>query len=102
MEASAPEDVPLDFTTPPEVVQAIAEGERLLFGHLVNPAFATQISRIDAPPHQRIAVYDHMLRQTRRRFLLAHDTGAVTPVRSIAPAGAAQSLTNCKDLLTAT
>ncbi len=102
MEASAPEDVPLDFTTPPQVVQAIAEGERLLFGHRVNPAFATQISRIDPLPHQRIAVYDHMLRQSRLRFLLADDTGAVASVLSIAPAGAAQHLTICKDLLTPT
>lgn len=53
IEAFAPEDVLLDFTTPPEVVQAIAEGERLLFGHLANPAFVTQFSRIDPLPHHQ-------------------------------------------------
>ena len=39
----------------------MVEGERLSYGHLYNPAFATEISQIDPLPHQRIAVYDHML-----------------------------------------
>lgn len=65
-----------DFTTAPEVVRIIAEAHRLTYGHLFNPAFATEISRIDPLPHQRIAVYDHMLKQTRLRFLLADDAGA--------------------------
>jgi superfamily II DNA or RNA helicase len=66
----------LDFTADPSAVQALAEGERLSFGHLSNPAFATEISQIDPLPHQRIAVYDHMLKQDRLRFLLADDAGA--------------------------
>ncbi|MBF0191607.1 MAG: DUF3883 domain-containing protein [Magnetococcales bacterium] len=66
----------MDFTANPAVVRTLAEGERLSFGHLANPAFATEISSIDPLPHQRIAVYDHMLRQTRLRFLLADDAGA--------------------------
>lgn len=66
----------LDFTADPAAVQAVAEGERLSFGHLSNPAFATEISQIDPLPHQRIAVYDHMLKQDRLRFLLADDAGA--------------------------
>jgi len=66
----------LDFTAPPEIVKVLAEGERLSFGHLANPTFATEISRIDPLPHQRIAVYDHMLTQPRLRFLLADDAGA--------------------------
>ena len=66
----------LDFTTPPEIVRVVAEGERLSFGHLFNPAFAAEISQIDPLPHQRIAVYDHMLRQPHLRFLLADDAGA--------------------------
>jgi superfamily II DNA or RNA helicase/DNA-binding XRE family transcriptional regulator len=66
----------LDFTADPAAVLAIAEGERLSFGHLTNPAFATEISQIDPLPHQRIAVYDHMLKQERLRFLLADDAGA--------------------------
>src|SRR3990172_7272153 len=66
----------LDFTAGSEVVRALVEGERLSFGHLANPRFATEISSIDPLPHQRIAVYDHMLKQTRLRFLLADDAGA--------------------------
>ena len=66
----------LHFTQRPEIVQAVAEAERLSFGHLANPAFATEVASIDPLPHQRIAVYDHMLNQTRLRFLLADDAGA--------------------------
>lgn len=43
-----------DFTTAPEVVRIVAEAHRLTYGHLFNPAFATEISRIDPLPHQRI------------------------------------------------
>jgi SNF2 family DNA or RNA helicase len=46
------------------------------YGHLFNPAFATEISMIDPLPHQRIAVYDYMLPQTRLRFLLGDEPGA--------------------------
>lgn len=73
---SQPSPPTLDFTSDPAAVRAIAEGERLSFGHLANPAFATEISQIDPLPHQRIAVYDHMLKQERLRFLLADDAGA--------------------------
>jgi len=66
----------LDFTAKPEVVRVLVEGERLSFGHLANPTFATEISSIDPLPHQRIAVYDRMLQHARLRFLLADDAGA--------------------------
>ncbi|MFL5704243.1 MAG: helix-turn-helix domain-containing protein [Ktedonobacteraceae bacterium] len=66
----------LDFTARPDVVRAVVEGERLTYGHLFNPAFATEISLIEPLPHQRIAVYEHMLKQSRLRFLLADDAGA--------------------------
>ena len=65
-----------DFTARPDAVKAIVEAERLAFAHTVNPAFATEVSRIDPLPHQRIAVYDVMLKQPRLRFLLADDAGA--------------------------
>jgi DNA-binding XRE family transcriptional regulator len=56
--APAPESRPLlDFTADPGAVLAIAEAERLTFGHMANPAFATEISQIDPLPHQRIAVF---------------------------------------------
>jgi len=71
-EESAPA---IDFSTNPEVVRAVTEGFRLGYGHLFNPAFATEISLIDPLPHQRIAVYDHMLPQPRLHFLLADEPG---------------------------
>ncbi len=70
-----PEPV-LDFTASPHAIKVLAEGERLSFGHLMNPTFATEISSIDPLPHQRIAVYEHMLLQSPLRFLLADDAGA--------------------------
>ena len=66
----------LDFLADPEKVQTFVEGERLGYGHLFNPVFATETSLIDPLPHQRIAVYEHMLPQSRLRFLLADDAGA--------------------------
>lgn len=66
----------LDFTAKPDVVRSLVEGERLSFGHMANPAFATEIASIDPLPHQRIAVYDYMIKQARLRFLLADDAGA--------------------------
>jgi SNF2 family DNA or RNA helicase len=76
-ETTPPMEPPLlHFTADPAAVRALAEGERLSFGHLANPVFATEISQIDPLPHQRIAVYDHMLKQQRLRYLLADDAGA--------------------------
>src|SRR6266496_1577314 len=72
----------LDFSTSAEVVRVVVEGERLGAGHLFNPAFATETALIDPLPHQRIAVYDHMLGQTRLRFLLADDAGAGKTIMS--------------------
>ena len=73
---AGPANTPLDFISDPEYVRLVAEAERLSFGHLSNPAFATEISLVDPLPHQRIAVYEHMLVQPRLRFLLADDAGA--------------------------
>jgi superfamily II DNA or RNA helicase len=72
----------LDFSANPEIVRAVAEAERLSYGYIFNPAFATEISRIDPLPHQRIAVYQHMLPQPRLRFLLADDAGAGKTIMS--------------------
>jgi superfamily II DNA or RNA helicase len=75
--APAPETPPeITFSADAETVRTVVEGERLTYGYLFNPAFATEISLIDPLPHQRIAVYDHLLRQSRLRFLLADDAGA--------------------------
>ena len=66
----------LDFSASPGVVSVIAEAHRLAYGHLFNPAFASETSLIDPLPHQRLAVYEHMLQQSPLRFLLADDAGA--------------------------
>jgi len=66
----------IDFSSNPETVRVVTEGIRLTYGHLFNPAFATETSLIDPLPHQRIAVYEHMLKQSRLRYLLADDAGA--------------------------
>src|SRR6266705_4757354 len=66
----------IDFTADPDVVRVVVEGKRLIYGHLFNPTFATEISLIEPLPHQRLAVYDQMLHQSRLRFLLADDAGA--------------------------
>ena len=66
----------MDFSASPDVVSAIAEAHRLAYGHLFNPTFASETSLIDPLPHQRLAVYEHMLQQSPLRFLLADDAGA--------------------------
>ena len=65
-----------DFAADPEAVAAVAEAWRLSYGHMANPAFATETSLIDPLPHQRIAVYERMLERSPLRFLLADDAGA--------------------------
>src|SRR2546422_3930704 len=62
-----------DFLGAPGRVRLIAEVERLSYGHIASPTFATETSRIEPLPHQRIAVYVHILTQPRLRFLLADD-----------------------------
>ena len=64
------------FRADSETVRLLAESYRLQHAYLFNPVFATETSLIDALPHQLIAVYDHMLKQPRLRFLLADDAGA--------------------------
>jgi len=80
--AAPPAGLPMDFTSPAEVVRSLVEGERLSFGHMFNPVFATEISQIDPLPHQRLAVYDHMLKESPLRFLLADDAGAGKTIMS--------------------
>lgn len=78
-----PDEAPqIDFGSYPEAVRAVVEAERFSFGHLFNPAFATEVSLVDPLPHQRIAVYQHMLPQWRLRFLLADDAGAGKTIMS--------------------
>jgi len=52
------------------------EAQRLALAYEYDPYFSLSISRVDPLPHQVEAVYDHMLRLPRIRFLLADDAGA--------------------------
>src|SRR5690606_21269785 len=71
MSAAAPAgEHRLDFLGDANALRVLVESERLSYGHLFNPAFATEISEIDPLPHQRIAVYERMLPQSRLRYLL--------------------------------
>ena len=54
----------LDFSANPNIVSGSVRGHRLAYGHLFNRAFASEISLVDPLPHQRIAVYSHMLKQS--------------------------------------
>lgn len=53
-------------------IQAFALGIAYEF----DPYFGLSISRVDPLPHQLAAVYDHLLKPARVRFLLADDAGA--------------------------
>ena len=75
-EAGVDTPPPIDFLGNPVAVWAISEAERLTYGFIFNPAFATEVSLIDPLPHQRLAVYENMLNQTWLRYLLADDAGA--------------------------
>ena len=66
----------LDFSTDPQIARLVMQGQRLAYGHLTNPTFGTEVSKIEPLPHQRTAVYERMLGQHRLRFLLADDAGA--------------------------
>ena len=52
------------------------EAKRLQHAFLYDPVIAMSVSRVDPLPHQIEAVYGHVLKMPRIRFMLAHDPGA--------------------------
>jgi len=66
----------LNFEGDPEVIKLVVDAHRLRNGHQFNKAFGLELSRVVPLPHQRVAVYEHMLPQNPLRFLLADDAGA--------------------------
>lgn len=70
---SAPQ---LDFEGDPESIKLVVDSFRLRNGHLFNKAYGLELSRVVPLPHQRIAVYEHLISQSPLRFLLADDAGA--------------------------
>jgi transcriptional regulator with XRE-family HTH domain/superfamily II DNA or RNA helicase len=71
------ENIPhLDFGGDPEAIKLVVDSFRLRNGHLFNKAYGLELSRVVPLPHQRIAVYEHMISKSPLRFLLADDAGA--------------------------
>ena len=65
-----------DFSSESWKVFLALETIRYRFASRYDPLLAMNTSKIDPLPHQIEAVYGHVLRMPRIRFLLAHDPGA--------------------------
>ncbi|MCX7887629.1 MAG: SNF2-related protein, partial [Verrucomicrobiae bacterium] len=65
-----------DFQGRAEAFFLAIEAHRVRFAQQFDPLFAVNISQVDSLPHQIEAVYHHILRCPRIRFLLADDPGA--------------------------
>jgi SNF2 family DNA or RNA helicase len=70
----SPETEPFDGD--PQKFRLGVESLRLGLAHEYDPYFSLSIARVDPLPHQLEAVYDHFIRLSRIRFLLADDPGA--------------------------
>ena len=60
----------------PQLLRLALQAHALGIAYEFDPYFGLSISRVDPLPHQLEAVYDHLLRAPRVRFLLADDAGA--------------------------
>jgi superfamily II DNA or RNA helicase len=65
-----------DWAGRPEAVFLALEATRIRYAHQFDPLLVVSSAQIDPLPHQIDAVYHHLLRQPRLRFLLADDPGA--------------------------
>ncbi|MDP9372659.1 MAG: SNF2-related protein, partial [Chloroflexota bacterium] len=66
----------IEFTADGERFRLAALAERIRAAAQYDPHFAVGASQVDPLPHQIDAVYNHLLRSPRIRFLLADDPGA--------------------------
>jgi hypothetical protein len=64
------------FTGQPMLFKLGLEALRISLAQEYDPYFGLSISRVDRLPHQLDAVYNHLLKSARCRFLLADDAGA--------------------------
>ncbi len=64
------------FGGKPRLFKLGLEALRISLAQEYDPYFGLSISRVDPLPHQLDAVYNHLLRTARCRFLLADDAGA--------------------------
>lgn len=66
----------MSFSGVPQLFQLGLEALRIRQAYEYDPFFGISISRVDPLPHQLDAVYNHLLKAWRCRFLLADDAGA--------------------------
>ena len=66
----------IGFSGVPQLFQLGLEALRIRQAYEYDPFFGVSISRVDPLPHQLDAVYNHLLKAWRCRFLLADDAGA--------------------------
>ncbi len=66
----------ISFSSNGERVFLFLEALRIRNAFQFDPLYAINVSQIDPLPHQIEAVYHHILKNPRIRFLLAHDPGA--------------------------
>lgn len=64
------------FAGRPEAFFLGVEAHRIRYAYQFDPLYAVNVSQVDPLPHQIEAVYHHILRNPRIRFLLADDPGA--------------------------
>jgi len=64
------------FGGKPRLFKLGLEALRISLAQEYDPYFGLSISRVDPLPHQLDAVYNHLLKSARVRFLLADDAGA--------------------------
>lgn len=66
----------IEFQGKPRLFKLGLESLRISLAQEYDPYFGLSISRVDPLPHQLDAVYNHLLKSARCRFLLADDAGA--------------------------
>jgi superfamily II DNA or RNA helicase len=69
-------EIKAQFTANPRHVFLALEAHRYRFASLYDPLLAMNTSKVDPLPHQIEAVYGHILKLPRIRFLIADDPGA--------------------------
>ncbi|MBM3127634.1 MAG: DUF3883 domain-containing protein [Chloroflexi bacterium] len=69
-------DVDASFAGDGKLLRLGLQAYALGIAYEFDPYFGLSISRVDPLPHQLAAVYDHLLKLARVRFLLADDAGA--------------------------
>ena len=70
------QSIATDFTSEAWKIFLALEAKRYRLASLYDPLLAMNTSKVDPLPHQIEAVYGHVLKMPKIRFLLAHDPGA--------------------------